>query len=119
MVSSSNGPRHGQLTTGIHLTRQHISHAVATLLTRLPGTKNSVGTIAPRTGFHDAAAVDNHDNGFAGSTELTAHAEYHVLLDLRQVELAINLAVHTLTSLTADGYNGCIGLLDFVGHAAV
>ena len=38
---------------------------------------------------------------------------------MRQVELAVNLAVNALTSLTTDGDNRSISLLQFVGHATL
>ena len=51
--------------------------------------------------------------------ELVADAEYHVLLQLAQVELTVYFAVHALTSLTADGDDGGICLLQFMGHTAL
>ena len=51
--------------------------------------------------------------------ELVADAEYHVLLRLRQVELAVYLAVQALPRLSANGHYGGVSLLHLVGHTAL
>ena len=51
--------------------------------------------------------------------ELVADAENHVFLQVCQVEFAVNLAIHALAGLAPDGDDGGVGLLHFVGHAAV
>ena len=51
--------------------------------------------------------------------ELVADTEDHVLLLTRQVELAVNLTVHTLACLTTDSDDSGIGLSDLMLHATL
>ena len=47
-----------------------------------------------------------------------AHAVDHRLFVFVEIEFGLDVAVQTFTSLTADGDNGCIGLLAGSLHAA-
>ena len=119
MVGGGNGPSHCEMSRRIGLAREHIGHRVASFLSRLPSHKDGIGTVAPRSGLHYAARVDNHDDGFAGCTEDVAHAKDHLLLVVCEVELAFYLPVHPLAGLPTYGDDGRIGQFGFGGGATL
>jgi len=51
--------------------------------------------------------------------EDTAHATDHLLLLIGEVELALDVAVHAFTGLTADGDDGSVGLGSLMLYAAL
>ena len=117
MVGGGNGPCHGELSAGVHLAREDVGHGVASLLAGLPCHEDGVGIGAPRGGLDDRSAVDDHHHGLALCVERVAHVHDHLPLVLGEVELALYLAVNALAGLTANGDDGCVGILHFIVDA--
>ena len=113
MIGSSDRPGHGQLTRWIHLTGQDISYRVTALDTWLPSYENSIHTVSPTGCLHHRTRVDDDNHLLALGMESIRYTENHILLYLTEVELTIDLAIHSLTCLTADGDDGsvCLWLL--------
>ena len=119
MISRCNRPSHGQFARWIHLSCQDVGHRVTAFNTGLPCHEDGIHTVAPTCCFHDRSRVDDDNHLLAFSMEGIRNTENHILFRLTEVELTIDLTVHTLTSLTSDGDDGGISLRLLIGHTAL
>ena len=110
MIGAAIGQVMVNFTRWIHLTGQDISYRVTTLDTRLPSYENSIHTVSPAGCLHHRTRVDDDNHLLALGMESIRYTENHILLYLTEIELTIDLAIHSLTRLTADGDDGSICL---------
>ena len=106
VMNGSDRPGHGQLTRWIHLTGQDISYRVTTLDTWLPSYENSIHTVSPAGSLHHRTRADDDNHLLTLGMKSIRYTENHILLYLTEVELTIDLAIHSLTCLTTDGDDG-------------
>ena len=90
---------HRQLTAGVHLTTENISHRETTLLTTLPGADEGIDLILPGSHVDRTADVEQHHHLLAFGMISLTHSLDQSLLTILQIEV-LGIAVSSLTTLT-------------------